>query len=1122
MNGFGFRSIVELLSFLIWIAVSIVMLAFVQCSGVAAANLQSTANLSGTVIDATGAVVPDVHVLVSNNSLGLQRQTTTNDEGYFLVPLLPPGTYTLAAEMPGFATVIVNDLVLQASINSAVQIILSPKAVAESLEVKAANSLISTDGHIDITNATIKYSVGNKLVTSLPVFTSDYGRNTLGVLPFLVPGVVPTSATGSARADANRLGNQMSINGSRPTSISFNLEGGDNNDQELNQAASPLPNPDVLQEFTVITNGYQADLGRSSGGILNAIIRSGTNRFAGNLRYILVNEALNTRGFFDPRTPLDRLNTYGGQLGGPIKIPGKFDGKDRALFFVDYEGTRSGREALSNLTVLSERERAGDFSGFPEGQLPHDPLTDKRFDGDLIPKNRFDPIAKLYLDRFIPAPNDGERNFRQLLLTEIRGYQVTTRFDFRISDADNFGATYFLNDFTTDADTGTLPPGSRTITRGRSQNLIFRETHIFSDRTVNQFIGTVTRLVNKIDNLAAGATGITPEELGFTGVHPQNATVPGAPSLKIQTTDVTIVTGEDSATARTTWQIKDDLSHAAGNHTLKMGGEVRRFIQNTSIGSDNGNFLINGVNVRNPVAAFLLGVPFSYSQDTGSTRYPRQTAYYFYGMDDWRLRPNLTLNLGLRYELAPPIVDKLDQVSAFRPGEKSEQFPKAPVGLLFVGDHDPVLGTVPRGLYPTDKNNFAPRLGIAYSPRPQSKFLRALFGEDKTAFRAAAGMFYDQTLGFTLTQVSSTQPFAVTQLLDLSQVHSLANPFGSQPNPWPLDLEKRAFTGTPQLQPIDPGFRTAYTYQYNLTIQRELPWALLLEAAYVGNQGHKLSWEREVNDAAVGPRSSIANLQARRRYPSFGSILSKESLGRSEFDSFQFRLRRRFSGGLLIDGSYVFGKSMDDGSGSLIDSVTNPFRWARSAFDRTHNFVISYSYEIPSVRVSGIANSIVNGWQLSGITEFRSGLPMDIFQSADSTLTGQFELGNPDQVKPFVRFDPKKAQTIVFNGAPLTGNFFFDPNSFHQVVVNDFTRARPGTLARNLFDGPGLNLSSISLIKRFRISDSRQIVLRSDVRNLFNHTNFQTPTIHISSATFGQVLLAGPGRNIQLSLRYTF
>src|SRR6185369_3810584 len=171
-------------------------------------------------------------------------------------------------------------------------------------------------------------------------------------------------------------------------------------------------------------------------------------------------------------------------------------------------------------------------------------------------------------------------------------------------------------------------------------------------------------------------------------------------------------------------------------------------------------------------------------------------------------------------------------VSAFRPGEKSKQFPNAPAGLLFVGDHDPVLGTVPRGLYPTDKSNFAPRLGVAYSPRPQSKLLRALFGEDKTAFRAAAGMFYDQTLGFTLTQVSSTQPFAVTQRLDLSQVHNLANPFGSLPNPWPLDLEKRAFIGRPQLQPIDPGFRTAFTYQYNLTIQRELPWALLLEAAY--------------------------------------------------------------------------------------------------------------------------------------------------------------------------------------------------------------------------------------------------------------------------------------------------
>src|ERR1700730_1516602 len=443
MRTWGLKQLIQQLSLIMWAAALVMVFAFAQCMAVPAAYAQATtANLSGTVMDGTGAVVPDVGIIVMSTTLGLQRRATTNNDGYFTIPLLPPGTYTLTAEMPGFAFVTVSDIVLQVSINSSIQIILKPKTIAESIDVQAANAIGASDNRIDITNATVKYSITNRQVISLPVFTSDLGRNALGVFPFLVPGVSPTTTLGSARSDANRLGNQMSINGSRPSSISFNLDGGDNNDHELNQAASPLPSPDALQEFTVVTSNYQADLGRSSGGILNALVKSGTSKLRGNLRYIEINEALNARGFFDPRVPLDRLNTFGGQIGGPVKLPRIFDSKDRAFFFFDYEGTRSGREALSTAVLPSERERTGKFDNLFE-RRPRDPMTGQRFPQGIIPEIRISPIARLYLERFILLPNSGERNFLRLLLTEFQTDQITSRLDCRIAEADTLSATFY-------------------------------------------------------------------------------------------------------------------------------------------------------------------------------------------------------------------------------------------------------------------------------------------------------------------------------------------------------------------------------------------------------------------------------------------------------------------------------------------------------------------------------------------------------------------------------------------------------------------------------------------------------------------------------------------------------
>ncbi|HJQ68371.1 MAG TPA: carboxypeptidase regulatory-like domain-containing protein [Blastocatellia bacterium] len=1126
----GNRHTAAPLRLMLCLTLLVFLIAFALCVTVPATAQASMATLSGSVMDETEAAVSDVMLSVMNTETGLRRKAVTNRDGYFVFPLLPAGSYTLTAEMQGFAPVTVNDITLEVSANSQIQIVLKPKAVAETIDVTAEDSVESSGNRVDITAATTRHTINNKQVSSLPIFTSDLGRNALSVLPFLVPGVSPTTVFGSGRSDSNRFGNQMSINGGRPAAVSFYLEDGDNNDEGLDQAASPLPNPDALRELAIITNNYQADLGRSSGGILNAVLKSGTNKYAGNLRYFVVNEALNARGFFDNEVPLDRLNTFGGQAGGPVKPQRFLKGMSRTFFFFDYEGTRSGRETLSTLSLLTAKERAGDFSENPRVR-PSDPLTRRAFPDNIIPADRLDPIARAYLDQYVPLPNNGDRGFSRLLLTRFRTGQIAARIDSNVGRADSLSATFLSTLSAIDVETPTLPVGSNKRTDSTNQNLVLRETHIFSTRVINQLTFALTRFVSDEQNFSPGATDVAPREFGFTGVHPQSDRFLGIPSVSITGTDVRVSTGGGSNRSRVGWQIKDDISQSFGNHSLKFGAEARRFSEHSVVGSDNGNFSFVGVNppfgTRNAIADFLLGLPFTFSQRTDNQRHPRKRSYHLYAMSDWHALSNLTVNLGLRYELSPPIKDELDQVSAFRPGATSERFPRAPAGLLFVGDTDPVLGRLPRGLFLTDKNNFAPRIGVAYSPEPDKGLLRLFFGKGETAIRVGGGLFYDHVFGPGFARVSSTQPFSVSQTLDAQRIlatgGTFANPFGTLPSPWPLDLSKRAFIGIPDLQPIDPHFRSPYTYQYNLTLQRELPGSVLFEAAYIGSNSFKLIRQIEINEALIEPGASLVNIQSRRKFRRLGSILQQESTGRARYDSLQLAVKRKLKSGLLIDGSYVYGKSLDDGSSPLSVPSTNPFRWARSSYNRTHNFAVSYSYDIPSLISRGVAGRMLDGWQASGITEIRSGLPMDIAQSIDTTLTGRSPFGNPDIVRPFVRLDPRNPQTIVVAGATQTGNYFFDPGSFRAVTGNQPPQIRAGTLGRNAFDGPGLSLTSLSIVKKIRLTESHQILLRSDIRNLFNQANFDAPSLLADNPfTFGKVTRAAPGRNVQLSLKYLF
>jgi hypothetical protein len=1089
---------------------------------------EASATIYGTATDAKKALLPGVKVTAVNESTGLQRDAITSSDGVYTIPLLPAGRYTITAEMPGFAVLRITNVAVQVSVNSNVPIVLEPKQIAETVSIEAQNN------KIDPSNATVRFLVTNEQVQGLPVLTTTSGRNVLGLLPFLSPGVSPTDVFGTSRS-SNLQGLSMSVNGARPESNSYNFAGGNNNDNETNGSVTPLPNPDALQEFTILTNSYPADQGGGVGGIFNAVAKSGTNHFHGNGRYIGINEALNARGFFDLRKPVTRLHTFGGQLGGPISLPGIYQGKNRTFFFVDYEGTRSHIATTRIFTnVLTQKERAGDFSSSPASQRPRDPLTNQPFPGGIIPPERINSISRAYLDSFIPLADSGGRTFTTQLPNDVRNDSVTTNFLHNLGTRDTIGVTVFYSNGNIASNSGALPLNLLRNFTQKSWNVVLNETHTFSSQLINQVTVAGIRAVTTRFPTAPNGFGVAPSTLGFTGINPQTDRYLAIPTLIVSGTSLNINLTSPLFTQdrfKTLWQIQDNLSYTRGVQSFKFGGDVRGFILNSFEANNNGSFTFSTSSTsrtRNGVADFLLGLPSSFNQSTGSALYPRQKAYYFYGMDDWRARPNLTINLGLRYELVTPFEDELRQLIAFRPGERSQRFPNAPSGVLFVGDSDPILGTVPAGGYPTDKNNLAPRLGVAYSPKVKSGWRHAIFGDGKTAIRAGWGVFYDATLGATFLQQATIQPFSVTQTLTAAQITaaggSFANPYGTRTNPFPLDLSRRIFVGFPTLQPFDPHFRTAYTYQYNFTLQRELPGSLLLEIAYVGSNSFKQNRERQLNPAILTPTASADDVQDRRLFPTLGSIPSQESSGRARYDAGQFRLTRRFTKGFDFGVSYVFQKALDNVSSTYFDLTPGPTGWARSDYDRTHNFVVNYTYDLPRTRLRGLLGQIVNDWRLGGLTQIRSGQPLAIYQELDPTLSGYdfFPGGAPDLVGQYRRFDPRMLQTIVVNGVPTTGNFFFDPNAFRPVIPEDSAHARQGNLGRNIFDGPGINQWDLSIIKRIALFESQRLEVRADVRNLFNQALFDVPNTVVDAPGFGTVTRSGPGRTIQASLKYTF
>ncbi|MGC9997744.1 MAG: carboxypeptidase regulatory-like domain-containing protein [Terriglobia bacterium] len=886
---------------------------FSTCEGWA----QTTGTIRGSVTDPSGALVPGASVTAAQSDTHVTRTVTTNDSGDYEFPALPVGRYTVSVQAPGFKLARHTEIDVRLGHVTAVDVKLELGPVAQVVSAEAAAPLI------EIVSTQVGAVVNDKAVVELPLNT----RDTYQLLQ-LQPGV--QSQLGSDLFYGSDQPGVVSVNGGRGRSNNYTVNGGDANDQFVN-LPGVQPSPDSIEEFRVLTNTFDAEFGRNSGAVVNVVTKSGTNAFHGDVYEFFRNNVLNARGFFDTAIPDFKQNQFGGTLGGPMR-------KDQTFFFASYEGRRI-REGTPSpaFPVPSVAERGGDFSaGQPftgtlsdpngtvsalmnarpgcaaavaaEGGAPIAPGTaySAIFPNNQIPPQCFDPTALDLMNQYVPQANLNGTEYQSVPTSREYDDQLTGRIDHKLSDHQQFNAYYYFDDqfytqpFSFFQGAGANVPGFGGLYNNRYQQVNLTHTWVISPSTVNELRFSAFREAQgefnhpQHTNLVQDSCKSVPADQCFSD--PNNPALGITPHLGTQHEGVPFLTvsggfaignnyeGELPQIGNT-FQWMDNLSKVVGNHSLKFGVDARRQRFNQLLYFNvNGDFSFLGGGPNDPGYSdlypnYLLGLPDSYLQGSAQNETVRSSSLYFYAQDSWKIRPALTMNYGLRWELNTPLADIGARTQTFRPGQNTTVYPcqlsadnplVGEFGTTNCGPGSAGEAVFPQGLVvPGDKGitdaltqtyykAFAPRLGLAWSPSWNSGTLAKLTGgPGMTSLRAGWGLFYNPMEQLVLEQFSGEPPFGGS--INLSE--TLFNtPFLGQdgsvyPNPF------NGILHPPRGQPVDwstfrpilmfgelqPNLRAQYAAQYNFNVQRELTGDMVLQAAYVGSQGHRLLATHDLN-----------------------------------------------------------------------------------------------------------------------------------------------------------------------------------------------------------------------------------------------------------------------------------
>jgi TonB-dependent Receptor Plug Domain/TonB dependent receptor len=1068
----------------------------------------------------------------------------------------------VSIEKTGFQREVFENQTLQINQSLRVDAKLAIGAQNEVVEVKEQASGVET------ANSTVGETITGAAIQQAPL----NGRNVLN-LALLEPGVTESNP------DNTSAGN-FSIAGGRTDSVTYLLDGGLNNNL-LSNAVVFNPNPDTIAEFRILQSNYSAEYGRNGGGIVSVVTKSGTNEWHGSAFEFLRNDAFNANTFFNnlnaqPRDVLKR-NQYGGTFGGPITIPHLVHGTDRFFFFVGYQGQRlSQKQTNGQVPVFTTAEvNQGNFSADPgvvaflQSHPFFQPDPTKAAAGIIEPAT-FNPVSvNLIAKGLVPMsasgfvdPTGAHTNNQN---------ELTMKFDFLITDRDKLSATVggfrnpVLDTFSTSTNTAFANvPGYPVTTQFNDYfvNVVYNRT--FTPNLVNEVRFITQRAFTK---QAVPATALpSPADLGFT-VTPDSPS--GPPIIEINSNALTtgFTFSGPTTLVNNTFGVFDTVSWIRGRHSWKMGGGLSGY-QNNQVFDFiiNGSFNFDGGATGNGFADFLLGVPTFYQQGPAAPSNIRSKSTYGFLQDEWRATKRLTLTLGVRYEYSSPKYDTEGRTFSVIPGLQSTVFPNAPTGLVFPGDKG-----APNGVNFPLKNNWAPRIGFAWDPQGNGKtsirggfgiFYDILKAEDNFQFNGQPPFFSAAAIGFPSGKdIPTTQSSILTFFSDPFGSTGTPNTFPSQPVNHNMDFANLLPFGGGSLFFVNPHLKTPYTYQYNLSIQRQLARDAVLEVSYLGSSSHGLTGLQDVNPFVPGTTNRILNLGSgdstcvdgtgANANPnlfgcSFGPILEFRNVTKASYNSLVASLTKQIGNSRILGRTYftfgyTYSHEIDNVSGfrqrnSTVPSLDPNLTRASGDTDVRNRITFSGGWDLPFDNAwSSGPKRLTQGWSLFPIVTWRTGFPIDIAANLPDAFSagtlGPSGAGDPlvvraNVVGPTKTFDPKTQQT--FNGQ--TGNFYFNPNSFSntnfpsdaQVAANP-SLSTYGSLPRNSLRGPGRTNFDLALSKTTPLYGERlKLEFRAEFFNIFNHAEFSNPDTNINSGTFGQILTTADPRIIQLALRLTF
>jgi hypothetical protein len=979
-------------------------------------HAQSTASLEGQVNDQHGAIVPGVEITVIGREIGLKRVTVTDDDGRYQITVLPVGSYRIEVRTPGFQTQIVESSTLEVGRRVTQNFQLRVGDVSQVVTVATENALL------DQSSVSISGVVDQRMVQETPL----NGRYFLD-LALRVPGSVTPPQGANLSAPQRGLG-ALAINtgGNREETVNYIVNGITLNNLTFSQI-SFQPSINTIQEFKVDNSTFSAEYGESAGAIVNVATRSGANDFHGEVFEFFRNDLLDARNFFEfnsNRPAPFKRNQFGGNVGGPII-------EKKVFFFFSYEGLRQRQGLNINSVVLSEAQRAS--------------VTDSviaKLVG-LIPRANF-------------ADSAGTSRFISTASAPVIVDQWTADIDYNLSERDWLHGYYAIQDAETvePTRTGNTIPGFGNAVRALRQVFTLNETHTFGTNVVNEARAGFNRWSSSMTPNAQ----LNPAAFGILNGINQSI---GLPQINVAGGGLNFggPSAQPSGRGDTTFVVADTLSWLYGRHSLKLGGEYRQFLNNNfRQGTGSFNFAT--------VAAFLAGTANSFSVTLGNQSSSiAQGALGFFVLDSYKPRPDLTLELGLRYEWNMTPSERYDRFIVF--DSKTASLVR--------------VGTNIDAIYRENNKNFQPRVGFAWTP----------FQNGKTVLRGAYGIYVDQPMTSIVTATSGNPPLAIpltfTGTVRLDNAINVAGPAGLAP------------------QTIDHDFDNAYMQSWNLNAQHEFSKFVLM-VSYVGSKGTHLIARRNLNQPVNGvrPYPTLSLSSPIGPGTPLGNITQVEGTGNSSYNALWVTATRRLTNNLQFDASYTWSKSLDYNSystGGIVTQDSYDLTGSRglSDFDARHRFVISAIYVLPFR-----GNRLVDGWQLAAIVQSQSGNPVNIV-TTNATVNGVAGTLRPDVNGPIQILGSVDA--------------WFDTSVFAPV-------ARLGNLGRNVVIGPTFNNTDFSITKTTKINERFRVQLRAEVFDLLNHANFGPPGNVVGTPSFGRITNtrfptgeSGSSRQIQFALR---